>query len=44
MAETGANVMKGAATPAARGGLRRKFYVVLAVRMLLWIFVGVWPS
>lgn len=44
MAETGANVMKGAATPAARGGLRRKFYVVLAVLMLLLIFVGFWPS
>ena len=36
--------MKGAATPAARGGLRRKFYVVLAVLMLLLIFVGFWPS
>ena len=44
MAETGANVMKGAATPAARGGLRRKFYVVLAVLMLLLIVVGFWPS
>jgi len=44
MAETGANVLKGAATPAARGGLRRKFYVVLAVLMLLLIFVGFWPS
>jgi hypothetical protein len=44
MAETGAGIMKGAATPAARGGLRRKFYVVLAVLMLLLIFVGFWPS
>ncbi len=44
MAETGANVMKGAATPAARGGMRRKFYVVLAVLMLLLIIVGFWPS
>jgi hypothetical protein len=44
MAETEASVIKGASTPAARGGLRRKFYVVLAVLMLLLIFIGFWPS
>lgn len=44
MAETSAGIMKGAAAPAARGGLRRKFYIVLAVLMLLLIFVGFWPS
>jgi hypothetical protein len=43
MADIGAEVLKGASTPATRG-LRRKFYIVLAVLMLLLIFVGFWPS
>ena len=44
MAETGANVLKGAAAPTTRPKLRRKFYVALSILMLLLIFVGFWPS